>query len=399
MVALAMGGSAAMAQWTQWGGPSRNFAVPGPAPGAWSDSGPTRLWSTPLGPGYSSILADGETLYTMYRPDEDREAVIALAARDGATRWEHAYEAKVPEDFSTDFGRGPNATPLLADGRLFTLGFTGALFALDAKDGAVLWKKSIPEMNGTKLIFGYSASPLAYKDMLILSLGGDGQAVVALDQKTGAVRWKSQTFENTYSSPVLVEIGGSTELVAVMSKEIVGLDPEDGRLLWTFPLRNQWDTHVFTPVSLGDGRLFVSSFQQSHLLRLTRAGELTKVEAVWSNDKRGYGQTTAVCVDGLIIGSSGGSRAAFLTALDARTGAELWRTRDFKLANCIAIGSRLLVADEEGAIGLVDAGREGPKVVCRTEGVLASRVWTAPSVADGVVYVRDQKQVVALSFR
>lgn len=392
-------GAPAHAQWTQWGGPARDFCLPGPPPAAWPDSGPKKLWSRPLGAGYTSILVDRGSLYTMYRTPDDREVVIGMSAADGTTRWEHGYEARLSEDASTDFGRGPNATPLLADGRLYTVGFTGALLALDARDGRVLWSRSLPEMNGTKLIFGYSSSPLAYKDTVILPLGGAGQAVVALDQKTGDVRWKSETFDNTYSSPVLIDVGGSPQLAVVMTKEIVGLDPQDGRLLWTHPLRNQWDTHVFTPVSLGDGKLFVSSFEQSELLQLAREGDATKVTRLWSNEKRGFGQTTAVRVDDVIVGSSGSSRAAFLTGLDAKTGAELWRTRDFKLANCVSIGPRVLVADEEGTVALVDVARTAPSVACRAADVLHSRMWTAPSVADGVAYLRDQTEILALALR
>ena len=57
-----------LAQWSQWGGAERNFRVDDvELADGWPEGGPKRLWERPLGPGYTSILADGTTLYTMYR--------------------------------------------------------------------------------------------------------------------------------------------------------------------------------------------------------------------------------------------------------------------------------------------------------------------------------------------
>ena len=62
--------SSAHAQWPQWGGPSRDFTVKSDKlADTWPKDGPPRLWSRPLGDGYSSIISDGDLIFTMYRPD------------------------------------------------------------------------------------------------------------------------------------------------------------------------------------------------------------------------------------------------------------------------------------------------------------------------------------------
>src|SRR5688572_3881703 len=105
--------------WPHWGGPSRNFTVSGArlAP-SWSASGPRRLWSRPLGEGYSAIVAMGDRVYTMYRQGT-REIVVALSSQTGQPIWEHPYEAAFRKDMNLDNGGGPHATPAIAGGLLF----------------------------------------------------------------------------------------------------------------------------------------------------------------------------------------------------------------------------------------------------------------------------------------
>ncbi|MBI3681184.1 MAG: hypothetical protein HY235_12410 [Acidobacteria bacterium] len=59
----------AWADWTQWGGPNRNFTTLSKGQAAnWSRlSGPPKFSSRNLGDGYSAIVTDGRTLHTMYR--------------------------------------------------------------------------------------------------------------------------------------------------------------------------------------------------------------------------------------------------------------------------------------------------------------------------------------------
>ena len=89
--------------WRQWGGPDRNFQSDstGLRERSWPAAGPRELWSRPLGEGYSTVIADEATLYTMYREEPD-EIVVALAASSGETRWEHRYPAPLLEDM--DYG-------------------------------------------------------------------------------------------------------------------------------------------------------------------------------------------------------------------------------------------------------------------------------------------------------
>ncbi|MFQ5494796.1 MAG: PQQ-binding-like beta-propeller repeat protein, partial [Phycisphaerae bacterium] len=178
--------------WPRWGGPHGDFKVEAKGLAEkWPDGGPRRLWSRPLGPGYSAIVAGSGRLYTMYR-DGDRDVVIALNAADGKTIWEHGYTAKPLKGQRLDFGTGPNATPLLLGDRLIAAGFTGVLKCLSTETGKPLWSHDlVAEFGGKVQEFGYSASPLPYKGNVIVLVGGDRSGVMALDPADGRVVWKS----------------------------------------------------------------------------------------------------------------------------------------------------------------------------------------------------------------
>ena len=194
----------AQSEWAQWGGPNRDFVVARPtALPSWSGLGPALLWSREFGPGYSAIVSDGERLYTMTRRGAD-EVVVAMSADTGATIWEHAYlaPAEASHELDTTWGSGPNGTPLVSEGRLYTLGFTGVLRCLDTATGELVWGHNLSEDLDVAIpFFGYSASPIRYQDTLIVIGGG----ALAFRLEDGSLLWKNREFEGSYASPVLFQ--------------------------------------------------------------------------------------------------------------------------------------------------------------------------------------------------
>src|SRR5687768_2163240 len=119
MVLAAVVPPAGAGEWTQWGGPSRDFRIAAPPAisTSWPSSGPPRLWHRALGDGYSSIVAADNTLYTMYRRGS-QDVVIALDAASGKTVWEVPVDAKHEPNANMMGGPGPFTTPLVVGDRL-----------------------------------------------------------------------------------------------------------------------------------------------------------------------------------------------------------------------------------------------------------------------------------------
>jgi outer membrane protein assembly factor BamB len=227
--------------WRQWGGPNRDFHsnATGLAT-SWPGGGPRQLWSRPLGEGYSTVVVEDGTLYTMYREEDEREVVVALGADTGETLWEHRYDAPLLENMDYGIwlrraGPGPYSTPLVLDDRLFAVGVSGKFHALNKKTGEVLWAHNLHNEFGMSGYRGYACSPLAYGDTVILPIGGHGQGVAAFRQSDGSVVWKNQDFALAPASPILINLDGEDQLVVFTGDRVVGLDPRNGNLFWSHP--------------------------------------------------------------------------------------------------------------------------------------------------------------------
>lgn len=382
--------------WPCFGGPSADFSLPDPGLAtSWPRGGPRRIWRRQLGPGYSGIVTGGGQLFTMYR-DGVEEVVVCLDAATGETRWEHRYAGPPARGHDSTYGDGPNGTPLLAGGRLYTIGIAGTMHCLDAATGELLWSRDLwTELGGTVLELGYSSSPAAYEDKVIVLVGGQDRGVVALDQQDGSVVWAATSFENSYSTPLLARFHGRDQLIAFMATEVVGVDPRDGVLLWRYPIRNHYPQNICLPLRLGDDLLFVSTLEAgSRGLRLRAEGP-PRVEEAWSTTRLQCFYSATVRLHDRVYGVSGYQASPRMTALDARTGELLWRKRGFAVGHLLAVGDRLLLLDEDGKLTLASPGEDGLVVHAEAQ-LLAAPARTPPTLVGRVLYARDLATVVAV---
>jgi outer membrane protein assembly factor BamB len=384
--------------WPQWGGPTRNFVAPAaPLATSWPHGGPRRLWERPLGDGFSAIVTDGSTLYTMYRAGT-KDAVVALDAATGRTRWETRYDAPFEETCSERLGAAPRAAPLVAGSRLITISAGGRMTSFDRATGAVQWTHELLDgAAGAVRPCGYASSPLAYKDLIITTAGGKGRGVVAIEAATGKRAWQAQDFDNGYSSPILVDLGGRPELVVFTAGDVAGINPDTGALEWRHAHPADYGVNVATPLWGDDGLLFVSSAYNggSRVLRLTRTGTGVNVEEVWAHKRVRIHFGNAVRVGSRVFGSSGDFGAAPFAAVDVATGEMLWRDRGVARATLVACGSHLVILDEDGHLAIASPTDAGLTIHAKAQ-VLSARAWTVPTLSGTTLYVRDQRQIVAL---
>jgi len=199
----------------------------------WGAGGPKRLWSRPLGEGHSAILAEQGRLYTMYSSG-NREVIISLDAATGKTIWQFPYEANT-RGLDLSAGKGPHSTPLIAGNLIYAVGVKGTMHALDKNNGRMVWKHDLwSELGGSFDVRGYSPSPVAYRNTVIVPVGGrSGQCLMAFDQRTGAVVWKNINFAPAQASPMIINVGGQDQIVHCGQNEIYGADATNGALLWS----------------------------------------------------------------------------------------------------------------------------------------------------------------------
>ncbi|MEE8169670.1 MAG: PQQ-binding-like beta-propeller repeat protein [Phycisphaerae bacterium] len=388
----------AHAQWTQWGGPQRDFtAKDARLSSEWPESGPKRLWERDLGHGYSTILVDEGVLYTLYR-DGNQDVVAAMDAASGETKWEHRYDAPPYAGLDKSFGYGARATPLIVDDRIYSVGAIGHLFCLDKKSGAVIWSHDlIGEYGGTKVRWGYSSSPIAYADTIILPVGGSRHGIMAFDQETGKVKWSKHDFDNAYASPLIIQVEGQEHLIAFVSDQVVGLDPRNGAKHWSHKHETSYDVNAASPVWCDDNILIVSSGYDTgtRALQLSKKGRRVRAKELWFNRDLRVHHGNVIRIGDYIYGSHGKRGPAFLTAIHVKDGKTVWQERGFAKTTALLADGKLIVLDEDGKLGLISVSPDG-MTIHQSVNLLERVAWTAPTLVGGTLYVRDLKKIMAL---
>jgi len=400
LVAAAFSGDSGAASpgWPQWGGPARNFVVAAPGlASTWPADGPRRLWRRPLGDGFSAIVTDGTTLYTLYR-DGSQDVAAALDAATGTTRWESRYDAPFNDTCSQQLGPAPRASPLIDGDRVITASAGGLLNAFDRRTGARLWTYDL--VAGTPdavRACGYSSSPMAFEGRIITTAGGSRRGVVSLDAATGRVAWQTQDFDNGYSSPLLIDLDGKPEVVVFTFGDVAGLDPRTGALEWRFAHPAEFGVNVAMPVWGDDHLLFVSSAYNggSRALRLTRQAGVVSVEERWSSKRIRVHFGNAVRLGSRVYASNGDFGAAPLAAIEIATGEIVWRDRTLSRSMLIGAGDRLILLDEDGTLALATPGDTGLAVHAKAP-ILESQTWTPPTLSGTTLYVRNRRDILAL---
>lgn len=410
IITIAAAGSGTFAQtsapsWTQWGGPTRDFmpASTGLA-ASWPATGPTRLWSRPFGEGHSMVLAEGGRLYSMYRPVApargrfaQEEAVAALDAATGKTIWEHKYPSPTNGVDYTE-GAGPHATPLIAGNKLIVAGSRREFFALDKNSGKVLWSHDfIKEYAAPAIDRGMANSPLLFNNTVLIPIGGKGQALGAFNPDTGALLWKAGDVEYSPASPMLITVDGQQQVVVFGGDRIAGMDPANGRTLWTHAHRTDWGLNISNPVwTPADHLLLFSSAYGtgSRALELRQSGGTTTVKERWAVNRVRVHIGTIIRLGDIAYMSSGDFGPAFLTAVNTRDGSIAWQDRTFARAQLLHADGKLIILDEDGTLAIATVSPQGMKVLARAQ-ILEHRAWTPPTLVGRTLYVRDRKTIAA----
>ena len=388
----------AATQWTQWGGPHRNFQTE--AAGVkdqWPATGPRGVWKRPLGEGYSSPAVENNVLYTIYgKPGE--EVVLACDAGTGKTLWEHATPMTFKSD-APEMGNGPYSTPLIAGDRIFTTGVAGRLQSIDKKSGKLLWTQNLwQDHKGTRLMYGYSSSPIAFRDTVIVPVGGPGKAVMAFRQHDGSVAWARNDFGNAYSSPLLIDVDGLEQMVFLMDGAVFAVNPHNGDLQWRVPFQASYGIAVATPVWGPGNLLFVSAEYDAgaKVIHLQRDGLRTTATERWASNRLRLHHGNAMRIDDTIYFSSGGKGSvALLSAVDVPSGKVLWQDRSIAKATFVWADKKLITLDGDGNLMLVLPSPQGFKVVSKAE-LMTSLSWTPPTLVGTRLYLRDRRTMMAL---
>lgn len=388
--------------WPQWRGPLRNgHALEKDLD--WQRLNQTSisrhvLWERPLSGGFSSIVVANGQCYTMTQ-DGNSEAVVCWNSETGDELWRYRYQAL----FHSDQGSGPRSTPCVDGNLLFTVGATGMMHCLHTQpktsEGKVVWKRDLlSEFGGENLRWGVSFSPVVRGDLVYAIPGGANKhCVIALNKHDGSLVWHSRNDKASYSSPIIGELAGKEQLVCLTGSGLVGMNPDDGTIYWCFPWQTRFGGNVATPILVGD-YIFVSTGYGKGCgvvkIEVKKNGTMQPKWAYKNNPRMENHFSTSIFHDGHIYGFNN----EILTCLDVRTGKTAWRERGFGKGTLIMADGNLVILGEHGDLAIAPASPEGFQAIAQTK-LLSGRCWSAPALANGRLYVRNEEKILCLDLR
>ena len=386
--------------WRQWAGPQRNFHTAGVRTEGYvaGPRDPASSGSAALGEGYSSVIVEGARPLHDVRESRRRDR-LAANAETGANPRQHTTPMTFQSDAAQEMGNGPYATPLLAGTRLYTTGVAGRLQCLDRATGKVLWTQQLwDDHGGSRMMYGYASSPIAYRDTIIVPVGGRGKAVMAFNQPDGKVVWARHDFGNVYSSPILIDVAGLEQVVVLMDGALVGVNPVNGDLQWQVPFKADYSIAVATPLWGPGNLLFVSSEYNAgaKVIELHRQGQQVVSKELWSSNRLRLHHGNAMRIDDTLYFTSGGKGSpAILTAADVRTGEVRWQERSIGKATFVWADRKLVTLDQSGTLMIAHPSPQGFKITARAQ-LLSSLAWTPPTLVGTRAYLRDRRDLMAV---
>jgi outer membrane protein assembly factor BamB len=380
--------------WTDFRGPRRDGSYTGPVNTNWPAAGLTPIWKQPVGGGYASFVIASGRAFTIEQRGP-KEVAAAYDVKSGRELWTNTWDAEFTESMGGD---GPRATPTWSEGRIFALGATGELRALDERVGRVIWRTNILADSGAgNLPWGMSASPLVLGNAVIVLPGGpDGKSVVAYDRATGKRLWSALGDTQGYAAPMYVTLAGVPQLVIFSATRLIGLSPDGAKELWSYPWATQNGINAAQPLVIGDNRLFLSSSYGTGaaVIELTKNDASFSVREVWRNTRMKNRFASSVLRDGVIYGLD----ESILAAVDAQTGEQKWKGGRYGYGQLLLAGQHLIVLTEDGDLALVRATPDRHEELSRFH-VLEGKTWNVPAIADGYLLVRNLAEMAAFDLR
>ena len=293
-------------------------------------------------------------------------------------------------------GNGPYATPLIVGDRLFTTGVAGRLQCLDKKTGKLLWTQQLwADHHGSRLMYGYASSPIAFRDTVIVPVGGRGKARDGVPAGGRQGRLEPGTISATSTRrPILINVGGLEQLAVLMDGAVIGVNPHNGDLQWQVPFKADYSIAVATPVWGPDNLLFVSSEYNAgaKVIELQRNGQQTKATELWSSNRLRLHHGNAMRIGDAIYFSSGGKGSqAILSAVDARSGKIHWQERSIEKATFVWADQKLITLDQDGNLMIAHPSPQGFKIAAKAP-LLTHLSWTPPVLVGTRLYIRDRRR-------
>jgi outer membrane protein assembly factor BamB len=191
---------------------------------------------------------------------------------------------------------------------------------------------------------------------------------------------------------MLVELAGRRQIVVVSSFRVVGLAPENGAMLWSYPWNTDKGINVSQPIMVDRNRFFISSGygKGAALVEVKGSGNSFTASTIWENKNMKNKFNSSVLHNGYIYGLDEG----ILVCLDVNTGERKWKEGRYGYGQVVLAGNHLILTSDQGDLALVKASPDKYTEVARFQAV-QGQTWNYPAIASGKLLVRNSNEMAA----
>jgi len=379
----------------QWRGPDRDgiYNETGLLK-KWPDGGPTLLWHFEgLGEGHSSAATTNDRVYTA--GIIDGIGYIYCFDLAGDLVWKIPYGEEWIESWP-----GVRSTPLVHDGKIYQLSGFGKLVCRNSESGDFIWSIDVlKDYQGPNIKWGLTENLLIDGNKLFCTVGGSEANVIALDPNTGKLIWKSsgKGEPSAYGSPALIKLAKKHILVTQTANSILGIDTENGKLLWSVDQPNKYSVHANTPL-YHEGYLYCVSGYGKGGVMLKVSEDGSSVQEVWRNTLIDNRMGGFVLVNGKIFGSDDSGKAWY--CLDWKTGANMYSDKITGKGNIICADSMLYLYGDNGEIVLAEPMANSFKKISAFQVPFGTdQHWAHLVIGHGRLFVRHGNSLMVYDLR
>ena len=385
------------AQITQWRGPERSgiFNETGLLK-QWPEQGPELLLKVDgLGKGWSSPIPYRGKIYVTGMIDT--LDYLSCIDANGTIEWQTPYGRSWSQSYPDT-----RSTPTIENGLIYLSSGSGEVVCIDAYSGKAVWHQNVfAENKGEAGRWGVAESILLVDNKVVFTTGGKQTLMVALNKKTGEEVWKTKSLNDEigYVSPILVEQNGVKQIISLSARNLFGINPENGEIMWNYDYMNiddaEWGENgavinCTSPI-YHNNELYVTSGYNHIGAKFKLEEDLSGVELLWKDKLLDNHHGGVVVLDGVIYGSNweNNSRGNWC-AISFDTGEKFYEEKFQNKGSIIAADEMLYIYTEQpGVVGLVRPNKEKFDLVSSfriTEG--GGPNWAHPYIRNGKLYIR-----------
>ena len=355
----------------------------------WGNEEPAELWRIKIGAGYSSVIEWDGMAYCQGN-ENGKNTLFCVNSQTGEVIWTHQYPCRKDPKF---FQGGSRATPLIHEKTLYLPSHEGDLYALNAKDGKILWSLNIiKDLKGIRPDWGYSGCPLVAEGKVIFETGSPEGSLVALNSQDGSLVWRGGSHEAGYASPVIRK-STPNEILLFNQFGLSVHDFKNGNELKTYQHKTRFGVNAAQPLDLGDTVLVTSAYGKGGALVDLKA---SIPQAIWESEAISCQMSSLVHLDGHaygIHGQAGGRSASQSTLFCLRIdrGKKVWEKKGYGLGSLILVDGTLVMLTENGELVLCEASPRKFTELASFQVLSGKANWTPPTYSNGKMHCRSSR--------